>query len=85
MDKEHTKEIAGFVCQEVVDIKDKETGQNTRLYKTYFLTSDKKLLTYWLTFPVQIESQLPPCEIHMEKRVSREGKFELKIVDVKVV
>lgn len=85
MENEITKERAGFVTQEVVDIKDKTDGKNVRLYKTYFLTADKKLLTYWLTFPVQIESQLPACEIHMEKRVSNEGKFELKIIDVKVV
>lgn len=81
---ETTKEIAGYVTQERVDITDKETGKNTVLYKTYFLTSDKKLLTYWLQFPIEIESQLPQCEIVMEKRVSRDGKFELKIVDVLV-
>jgi len=85
MDTETTKESAGFVTQETVPIKDKESGKTTTLYKTYFLTADRKLLTYWLTFPIDIQSNLPPCEIVMEKRVSKEGKFELKIVDVNVI
>jgi len=84
MNEETTTERAGFVTQEKVNIKDKDTGKESVLYKTYFLTSDRKLLTYWLTFPVDIESSLPACDIVLEKRISRDGKFELKVKDVLV-
>lgn len=82
---DHIEEVAGFINQEEVVIKDKETGKTTTLYKTHFLTSDKKLLTYWLQFKIEIESSLPAVKILMDRRISNEGKLELKISDVVVM
>jgi len=67
----------GFVTQEKIKTKDGAT-----LYKSFFLTEDKKMLIYWLTTPINLESELPVVEIKLEKRVSNDGKLELKVKDV---
>jgi len=82
--EEVIKRVAGFICSEKVSFKDKETGTPTTLYKTLFLSTDKKLLTYWLSFPVDIESSLPPVEIHLVETTKNE-KFALSVKDVIVL
>jgi len=67
-----------FVTQEKIKTKD-----GAILYKSYFLTEDKKLLIYWLQIPITLEVDLPQCELNLEQRVSNEGKLELKVKDVK--
>jgi len=78
---EEYKERAGFVSSEKVEINDKVTGKKSVLYKTHFVLGGK-LLTYWLQNEVKIDADLPQCDILLEKRISNEGKFELKVKDV---
>ena len=73
-----------FVSSESVTFKDKETGENTTLYKTHFLTSNKELLTYWLKFPLTIETSLPEVEIVFSETLKNE-KFTLTVKDVIVL
>jgi len=67
----------GFVNQEKIKTKD-----GTILYKSMFLTHDKKVLIYWLTEPINLEVELPAMQLELTERVSNEGKLELKVTKV---
>jgi len=67
----------GYIGQEKIKTKD-----GTILYKSLFMTADKKMLIYWLLEPINLEVELPSIQLELEERVSNEGKLELKVSKV---
>lgn len=69
----------GYIGQEKIKTKD-----GTILYKSLFMTADKKMLIYWLHDPINLEVELPMVQLELQERVSNEGRLELKVQSVRI-
>lgn len=60
-----------------------DNGSTMTLFKTLFLTEDKKLITYYLKEKVAIDFELPEVQLDINFKPNAKGKLEMAITGVK--
>lgn len=76
--------LVGYLYQEDPFEMKTDKGEVMKLFKTYFVTADKKMITYYLKEKINLTFELPEVKLKTEFKPNTKGKLEMSIVGVEI-